>query len=342
MISLVYGREPGRNVVKQTFGPINRSQGHRRLNVLFSRARKRIGLFTSMRSTDIRPTEQSKRGVRVLKAYLEYAERRGGAEGVASENDYDSPFEKAVAERLRAKGFEVDTQVGVSKFRIDLAIRHPTEPSIYVVGIECDGAAYHSCKSARDRDRLREEVLRDLKWEILRVWSTDWFEDPDWETNRLVEEINTLISRPLKVSDGVVFGSRVTFEDEAEDLEAEAPQPTRNAGEFQFSLGTHSEDVADAHESAKTLLNGSEKLTKAEVRQALEEFRRSVIDVEMPDAEPHRSILRDAMIEHFIGAKIDDPSKWFDRIPLYVRQGCDPAQKNAYLERICEIVDRMA
>ncbi len=183
MISLVYGRAPGRKVVNQTFGPINRSQGHRRLNVLFSRARRRIGLFTSMRSSDVTPSETSSRGVHVSRHTSKYAERRGGADGVVGDRDYDSTFEKAVAERLMAKGFTVDAQVGVSKFRIDLAVRHPQEPSVYLAGIECDGAAYHSSKSARDRDRLREEVLRDLKWEILRVWSTDWFADPNRRQN---------------------------------------------------------------------------------------------------------------------------------------------------------------
>jgi very-short-patch-repair endonuclease len=339
MISLVYGREAGRNVVKQTFGPINRSEGHRRLNVLFSRARRRIGLFTSMRSTDIRPTEQSKRGVHVLKGYLEYAERRGGPDGVVTGKDYDSPFEQAVAERLRAKGLDLDIQVGVSRFRIDLAVRHPMEPSAYVAGIECDGAAYHSSKSARDRDRLREEVLRDLKWEILRVWSTDWFEDPARETNRLVERINALASKPIRMPDEVMFGSGeispVAAGGQAQPITVPDDEP--RPGQFEL---TFQEPPKPTKPVGPSLLSGTGKLTRAETKMALEELRR-LIEAEMPDAEPHRGILREAMIEHFIGGRIDDPSKWFARIPTFIRQGCDPAQKNAYLDRICEVVDRM-
>ena len=302
MISLVYGREAGRNVVKQTFGPINRSEGHRRLNVLFSRARRRIGLFTSMRSTDIRPTEQSKRGVHVLKGYLEYAERRGGPDGVVTGKDYDSPFEQAVAERLRAKGLDLDIQVGVSRFRVDLAVRHPMEPSAYVVGIECDGAAYHSSKSARDRDRLREEVLRDLKWEILRVWSTDWFEDPDRETNRLVERINALASKPIRMPDEVMFGSGeispVAAEGQAQPITV--PDDEHRPGQFEL---TFQEPPKPTKPVGPSLLSGTGKLTRAETKIALEELRR-LIETEMPDAEPHRGILREAMIEHFIGGRI--------------------------------------
>jgi very-short-patch-repair endonuclease len=90
---------------------------------------------------------------------------------------------------------DVDVQVGVSQFRIDLAVRHRKNASIYVVGIECDGAAYHSTRSARDRDRLREDVLTSLGWKIIRVWSTDWFADPNGQTLRLVTEIERLEAR---------------------------------------------------------------------------------------------------------------------------------------------------
>jgi very-short-patch-repair endonuclease len=92
--------------------------------------------------------------------------------------------------RLRARGYQVDYQVGVSGFRIDLGVRHPDKPDMFLAGIECDGAQYHSSKSGRDRDRLREKVLRGLGWNILRVWSADWFEN-----SRRDEE-----ARPFKLS----------------------------------------------------------------------------------------------------------------------------------------------
>jgi very-short-patch-repair endonuclease len=194
-ISLTYGREPAATAMKQRFGPINGKQGHRRLNVLFTRARMRIGLFTSFGSIDVTPTETSAEGVHVLQRYLEYAEGRGRAavEGVGAEAGSD--FEIEVADRLRAKKYSVDLQVGVSGYRIDLGVRHPDHPERFLAGIECDGARYHSSKSARDRDRLREEVLCSLGWDIVRVWSTDWFDNPTRETDKLVKKLEELRSK---------------------------------------------------------------------------------------------------------------------------------------------------
>ena len=163
-ISLTYGREPAATAVRQRFGPINGKQGHRRLNVLFTRARVRIGLFTSFSSIDVTPTETSAEGVHVLKRYLEYAEARGRAAVESVGIEADSNFELEVADRLRAKNYSAELQVGVSGYRIDLGVRHPDHPGRFLAGVECDGARYHASKSARDRDRLREEVLRSLGW----------------------------------------------------------------------------------------------------------------------------------------------------------------------------------
>lgn len=342
LISLTYGPAAGKKIVDQRFGPINRSQGHRRLNVLFSRARRRIGLFTSMRSTDIRPTETSKRGVHVLKAYLEYAETGGKAAGALTGKPFDSPFEREVAERLKARGYEVDVQVGASKFRIDLGVRHPKNPLIYLAGIECDGAAYHSSRSARDRDRLREEVLRGLGWEIVRVWSTDWFADPERATNRLVEQLRTLEQRPLRDETKVVFGRGERRPIALIDPESaeQAPTPERDVG-----VSPRAESIAAEPPRppapGRSLLSETGPLTQAEARQALEEFRRTVIEVEQTGAEPHRCILREAMIETLLATGVTDRDAWFKRVPRYLREGTDPAQSRLYLDPILSILERL-
>lgn len=191
-ISMTYGKNPKTGVVAQNFGPINKKQGHRRLNVLFTRARTRIELFTSFGSSDVRVQESSSEGVRILKSYLEYAETRGRAFVQSIRGTPDSDFEIEVAERLVQRGFKLDFQVGVSGYKIDIGIRHPDNEDIFLAGVECDGATYHSSKSARDRDRLREEVLNRLGWNLVRVWSTDWFANPDRETDKLVKKLMEL------------------------------------------------------------------------------------------------------------------------------------------------------
>jgi very-short-patch-repair endonuclease len=356
LISLTYGPGPKRTVVDQRFGPINKSQGHRRLNVLFSRARRRIGLFTSMDAKDIRPTETTKRGVHVLKAYLEYVERAGAAAGRMTGRDFDSPFERDVADRLSARGFDVHIQVGVSQYRIDLAVKHRAHPSVYVAGIECDGAAYHSSRSARDRDRLREDVLTDLGWKLLRIWSTDWFADPDQETERLVREIERLEDVPVREGDGVLFGrprllldvkdDNGAREEDASGGNVRHPQPQMKDTASPPAPASDGVDLAPVTESAPethglALLKGNGRLSREEARHALEAFRTAIIELEMPDAARHRCILREAMIEYFLSARFDDPDDWMKRIPMYLRQGTDPAQRR-FLSQICDLIARLS
>jgi len=183
-ISTVYGAEHQGGAVAQRFGPILGPSGWRRLNVLFTRSRERVEVFTSMTANDIRVDERSGRGVRALRDYLDYAANGRLETGTVTLRPPDSDFEIAVGRMLEAAGYEVEPQVGVGHYYIDLAVRHPRSGS-FMLGIECDGATYHSAKSARDRDRTREEALRSLGWSLYRIWSTDWFADPRREFTKL-------------------------------------------------------------------------------------------------------------------------------------------------------------
>ncbi|MBL8343961.1 MAG: DUF4011 domain-containing protein [Rubrivivax sp.] len=189
-VSTTFGKPPGSSAVRQTFGPINRPDGWRRLNVLFTRARRRLDLFTSMLPSDVLVDERASLGRRALKEYLEYAKSGvlPGAGPISTGREPDSDFEIAVAEALRQHNYEVEPQVGVAGYFIDLGVRHPHRKGDYLAAIECDGATYHSSLSARDRDRIRQEILESLGWRgrIFRVWSTDWFADPRGQTQKLV------------------------------------------------------------------------------------------------------------------------------------------------------------
>ena len=182
LLSICHGPdEQGR--VSHNFGPLNRDGGHRRLNVAITRARVGLVVFSSLRADQIELARTRSQGVRDLKAFLDYAERGSQAlsEAVAfrPDADFDSPFEKEVCEELRKRGAEVHPQVGCSGYRIDLAIVDPQNPGCYLLGIECDGANYHRAKTARDRDRLRQDILVSLGWRIHRVWSSDWWHNRD-------------------------------------------------------------------------------------------------------------------------------------------------------------------
>lgn len=186
----------------RSFGPINREGGERRLNVLITRARYKLEIFSAIRYGDFKDDKMKSEGVKLLKQYLEYAER--GEVALLSDtkseidDEFDSPFEKAVCMELRKAGYTVRTQVGCSGYRIDMAIIDNKNPGEFLLGIECDGAAYHSSATARDRDRLREEVLKNLGWKIYRIWSTDWFKNPKREFDKLFKFIEDLkISKEL-------------------------------------------------------------------------------------------------------------------------------------------------
>jgi very-short-patch-repair endonuclease len=198
-ISTTFGKARGTEVVRQNFGPISRDGGWRRLNVLFTRSRKSVAVFSSMRPEDIVVDNKTPEGTRALRNYLEYA--RNGVLPVERETDLppDSDFEVAVMDALRARGYEVEPQLGVAGFRIDIGVKHPLHKSGYLAAVECDGASYHSGVSVRDRDRIRQEILESLGWRgrIWRIWSTDWFRNPLAETDRLLQFLDELKRQPI-------------------------------------------------------------------------------------------------------------------------------------------------
>jgi very-short-patch-repair endonuclease len=176
-ISTTFGHTEGTDRVRQNFGPISKGGGWRRLNVLFTRARKSVHIFTSMLPEDIVVDDTTPEGTRALRNYLDYA-RSGVLPGVeAGIRGPESDFEVSVAEVLRTRGFEVVPQLGVAGYFIDVAVRNPPRRGEFLAGIECDGASYHAGVSVRDRDRIRQEILESLGWrgKIYRIWSTDWF-----------------------------------------------------------------------------------------------------------------------------------------------------------------------
>jgi len=191
IISVGYGRQPNGRI-SMDFGPLNKDGGQRRLNVLITRAKQRCEVFTNLVAADIDLSRTNAWGVRALKSYLAYAEHGTLEIPTESGRDSGSPFfQDVVASRLRRLGYEINQEIGSAGYFVDLAVVDQGKRGRYVLGIECDGATYHSSRYARDRDRLRRQVLEGLNWRICRVWSTDWFRNPERELTRLVDEIES-------------------------------------------------------------------------------------------------------------------------------------------------------
>lgn len=198
IFSVGYGRD-AQGRLTMNFGPLNREGGQRRLNVAITRAREKVFLVSSIKAQDFDLTQLSVPGVLQLHKYLQYAEQGSKAlEFISSSGgEYESPLEAKVAEEIKNLGYGVRAQVGCSGYRIDLGVIDPARPGQFILGVECDGATYHSAYTARDRDRIRQEVLERLGWRIHRVWAPDFVTRHDLEVQRLKQAIeNTRNSLP--------------------------------------------------------------------------------------------------------------------------------------------------
>ncbi|MDR3290514.1 MAG: DUF4011 domain-containing protein [Methanobrevibacter sp.] len=188
LISIGYGFDKDRKLTLN-FGPLNRAGGERRLNVLITRAREKCIVFSNFKSSDLSLDKSTSVGLQALKTFLYYAEKGEFPKNYYTGEDFDSDFEKSVYNFLVNKGYMVEKQVGSAGFRIDLAVVDKKNHDNYIIGIECDGAPYHSSPVARDRDRLRQDILEGLGWNFHRIWSTEWYNNRENAKKNLIEAI---------------------------------------------------------------------------------------------------------------------------------------------------------
>ena len=217
----------------------------------------------------------------------------------------DSDFEIAVIEALSREGFECEPQVGVAGFFIDIAVKDPGRPGRYSMGIECDGAAYHSAKSARDRDRLRQDVLERLGWNIRRIWSTDWFGNPEEVLAPIVRELHEMKS---EVSEETLSPVLELVTSEPQD---EIPEPTL--------IQKHSADFS--------------------LKDKLRHFANNVVEMAFPNTDEDSRLLRPAMIEALIEHEPLSRSEFVERIPQYLRQATDAFEAQKYLDQVLALID---
>lgn len=216
ILGVAYNRRIAGNKLSTNFGPLNRPGGERRLNVAITRARYKAIVVSSFHADEIDLKNTNSRGVMLLRNYLDFASRGIQALDAATtefvDAECDSEFEVAVESALKGHGLDVRRQIGCSGFRIDLAIVHPDHPGKYVLGVECDGATYHGTATARDRDRLRQEILEGLGWRFCRIWSTDWVRNPERQIQRVVDAYEDALAN-----------SNVTHDESAQPTDGNKP-----------------------------------------------------------------------------------------------------------------------
>ena len=305
IISMTYGPHQIGAQVMQRFGPINFEEGWRRLNVLFTRSKKRMHIFSSMNSNDILVSENSRRGVRSLRDFLEYCENGHLHHKEYTGRHSDSDFEVAVMSTLESHGYKCEPQLGVAGYFLDLAVRDPGRPGRFLMGIECDGATYHSAKSARDRDRLRQEILEGLGWNIRRIWSTDWFKNPEAQIQPIIKELN---ERKTPIKDPNIVAQ------------------------------THLRSVDSKKAPNKVIENPiGDSQSKMSLKDQLLRFNNNVIKNETPEVPDNKRLLRPKMIEAILQHMPCSKSEFLEYIPRYLRIDTD-SREGKYLEQVLKII----
>ncbi|MCK5449691.1 DUF3320 domain-containing protein [Candidatus Pacearchaeota archaeon] len=204
ILSIGYGKD-SKGSLSYNFGPMNKEGGYKRLNVAVTRSRYKTIVVSSIDPKELDDTKLNSDGPKYLKAYLRYAKDKDFElfTEATEHSEFDSPFEESVYGVLKKEGFDVVGQVGCSGYRIDLAIKHPKNKGDYILGVECDGAQYHSSRFARDRDKVRQQVLEGLGWDIHRIWSDDWLNNREYEIELIKEKVKNL-SRKKAITKNIV------------------------------------------------------------------------------------------------------------------------------------------
>lgn len=326
-ISTTYGPDKDTKKVMRRFGPLNQENGWRRLNVLITRSKQKMHVFTSMHSHEIIGDEDLPAGARHLKGFLRYLETGSLVGEITPEGlPFDSDFEESVYKVLLDAGIKSVPQVGVKGYKIDLAVQSDISKD-FTLAIECDGATYHSSKSARDRDRLKQEVLEGLGWKVYRIWSTDWFKNRDHEVSKLISVAKASLE---------IYREKFAHKKPTSPL-----HQTVTAHEVHDHRGVDAmvqEAEVFSHHADNIIETPSYEqafVSDAALRDMLEELRDTKLAKQFPI--DNRCVLSPVMIDQFLLHKPNNMETFRQAIPVELRERIDRSQI-AFLNDIFEIV----
>lgn len=325
IFSIGYGKdETGR--LRLNFGPLNQAGGERRLNVSITRARQKVQLVTSIQPEDIDLRRSESKGLELLQQYMRFT--RDGLQALQTEPpsgdrdalQFDSPFEKSVYDALTQKDLILHSQVGVSGYRIDLAVVDSVKPSRYILGIECDGATYHSSSTARERDRLRQDILENLGWRIHRIWSQAWFKSPAHEIEkimRLLEDIRDDSHTPLND----ITASVETVQDKTPKVTVPNDESTKNVMRDQERLSEETiPGWVEPYEVTKLPTSQIDLTSDLTQNQAVSRLFQKLVEQEGPIRfEIAIKRIADACGVHKVGNRIHENTK--NVVNALVKQG---------------------
>lgn len=337
---MTYGPETVGGRVFQRFGPLIQDGGWRRLNVLLTRAKSAMYIYSSMNSSDVVSYENN-RSKKALRDLLEYGEKGHLHHSVHTGKAPDSDFEIAVMRELAKAGYQCEPQLGVAGFFLDLAVRNPYKPTEFLLAIECDGATYHSAKSARDRDRLRQEILENLGWEIRRIWSTDWFSNSQRALAPILVRLQELSEQARLVAEKNVtkesLGEQTAFKFEPELIDELDKEPKANVEvvttESNENIEEGTNETVPATLSIDTEIIEEEQTLEQALYQLAKEIERQCSVV----PTGYKRLLRPAMIE-LLSLEMPLNKEEFQRyIPESYRRATNP-EEGRFLDEVFALI----
>jgi len=309
-ISMTYGPEtPGGKVYKRF--NTGSATFWRRLNVLFTRSKYKMHVFSSFGSEDIDNAED--RGMIALNGFLKYCETKKIDRTKITNRQPDSDFEVSVMQLLRSYNFECVPQVGEAGFFIDIAVRDPSKPGTFLMAIECDGATYHSSKTARDRDRLRQQILEGHGWTVRRIWSTDWFNNQNSAIKPIIDELKKL---------------------------AKASEIEKKSNKEMLDEIIHDAETIDEIYDVETVEMAEAQYLnlKTNLVDTLTKFNKEIIEIEFPDTINEKKLLKPSMIEALNHFQPTNSEEFLELIPAYIRENINTDEASQYLESILNII----
>jgi very-short-patch-repair endonuclease len=267
-------------------------------------------VFSSYGSEDIDNAKD--KGMIALNGFLKYCETKKIDRTIITNRQPDSDFEVSVMKLLSSHNFDCVPQVGEAGFFIDIAVKDQNKPGKFLMAIECDGATYHSSKTARDRDRLRQQILEGHGWKVRRIWSTDWFNNQNAAIKPIIDELKKL---------------------------TKASEIEKKNDEMVDQIVHDAETIDEIYEVETVEMAEAQYLdSKINLVDTLNKFKKEVIEKEFPDTKIENKLLKPSMIEALDHFQPTNSDEFLESIPPYIRQNINSGEASQYLDSVLNII----
>ncbi len=222
IMSVCYGHDHNKRMI-MNFGPINRKGGEKRLNVIFSRAKKHMAIISSIKYSDIK--NEYNEGANYFRKFLQYAESVSRGElksanlildGLSKNNVIDASSNLTnsivlgIAKELNAIGYKTDLNVGQSYFRCNIGVRSKENDNKYSLGILVDTIEHYKNNDLLEQYVLRPSILKSFNWNVIQVYSKDWLHQPE----KVMEQVKKALEGKYEEEEVLIIKTEPVIKEE--------------------------------------------------------------------------------------------------------------------------------